>query len=171
MRAPLTPRWSANDAPHCDAGYGPRLSGARSRATPHPSRHARCQPADAAGPSSGSVQQLNQGQGGMCICRTPGIGPGIGLGIWQERFGPRLQHRPAAPFDLAAPAGQPGEEAADPLLYRRLQDVPHCLLVDLEDLGDLPPRGSRTLHLPGQLHLVVGEGPAASQDLAWGLRR
>ena len=52
----------------------------------------------------------------MCICRTPGIG----LGIWQERFRPRLHHRPAAPFDLAAPAGQPGEEAADPLLYRRL---------------------------------------------------
>ena len=49
----------------------------------------------------------------MCICRTPGIW----LGIWQERFGPRLQHRPAAPFDLAAPAGQTGEEAADPLLH------------------------------------------------------
>ena len=48
----------------------------------------------------------------MCICRA--------LGIWQERFRPRLQRRPAAPFDLAAPAGQPGEEAADPLLYRRL---------------------------------------------------
>ena len=49
----------------------------------------------------------------MRICRTPGIR----LGIWQERFGPRLQHRPAAPFDLVAPAGQTGEEAADPLLH------------------------------------------------------
>ena len=58
-----------------------------------------------------STTKLNQGQGGMCICRTPGIG--------QERFRPQLQHRPAAPFDLAAPAGQPGEEAVDPLLYRR----------------------------------------------------
>ena len=55
---------------------------------------------------------LNQGQGGMCICRTPGIGPGIGLGIWpgiwQERFGPRLQHRRqrrlTSPLRLASPA-------------------------------------------------------------------
>ena len=36
----------------------------------------------------------------MCICRTPGIG----LGIGQERFGPRLQRRLTSPLRLARPA-------------------------------------------------------------------
>ena len=40
-----------------------------------------------------------RGQGGMCICRALGIGPRVS----QECFGPRLQHRPAAPIHLASP--------------------------------------------------------------------
>ena len=47
----------------------------------------------------------------MCIFG----GPGIGLGVSQEPFGPRLQRGPAATFGLIAPAGQTGKEAADPL--------------------------------------------------------
>ena len=50
-------RWPASDGPHCAGGCGPRLSGARSPATPHQGRHARCQLADAAGLFSWSVRQ------------------------------------------------------------------------------------------------------------------
>ena len=58
---------------------------------------------------------LNQSQGGMCICRKSGVG----LGVSQEGFGPCLQDRGAAALDLVFPAGQPGQEAAYPLLHRR----------------------------------------------------
>ena len=58
-------------------------------------------------------RRLNQSQGGMCICRTVGIG----LGISQERLSPRLQHRPATPSHLILPVGQPGEEVPYSFLY------------------------------------------------------
>ena len=59
---------------------------------------------------------LNQSQGGMCICRTLGIGPGGA----PECLGPGLQDRTAAALHLVLPAGQSGEEIADPLLNGRL---------------------------------------------------
>ena len=50
----------------------------------------------------------------------------------------------------------------------RLQGVPNRLFVDLQELRYLPPRRAGVLHAPGQLHLVVGERPSASQGLAPG---
>ena len=44
--------------------------------------------------------------------------------------------------------------------------VPNRLFVDLQELRYLPPRRAGVLHAPGQLHLVVGERPSASQGLA-----
>ena len=41
----------------------------------------------------------------------------MGLGVSQQLFSPWLQDGAAAAFDLLLPAGQSGEEAADPLLH------------------------------------------------------
>ena len=50
----------------------------------------------------------------------------------------------------------------------RLQGVPDRLFVDLKEPCDLPSRRAGVLHASGQFHLVVVEGPPASQGLAPG---
>ena len=71
------PRWSASDGRHCAGGYGPRLSGARSRAPHHPSWHVRCQPAGAAEQSSWSDRQRDPvGHRTRASWRTGWPGPG-----------------------------------------------------------------------------------------------
>ena len=111
---------------------------------------------------------LNQSQGGMCICRTQGI--------WQERFGPRLQNRPAVSavensktlFGAAAQAGVARIDhfwvanASSKIRLPYFRDKGQ-VEDDYEGYGDLP------LHLGPTL--VFGEGDLPLINMAWALRR